>query len=225
MFLSLSCHALAPLQDDGVKNSAMIKKCLDYWPAMRPLVLVLKQFLYNRCSPSIHGRLRISTRVKRFPPPVLKPQRRDLHETYTGGMGSYLLAMTVVSMLQNHPGHGPEHKVGENNLGALLLEYLSVYGMRLNYDEIGIKVAEGGGVFPLTGDGGFLVKQEMGWRNNDRAFLLSVQDPLMPDSDVGRNSFNFRGIKLAMEQAYWTLLDPNMRRPHGETALGSILRL
>lgn len=96
-------------QEDGLTNSMLVKELVEYYPAMRPLILVLKQFLYNR----------------------------DLHETYTGGIGSYLLAMTVVSMLQNHPGRGPDHKEGEGNLGALLLDYLQLYGIRFNYDRIG----------------------------------------------------------------------------------------
>jgi non-canonical poly(A) RNA polymerase PAPD5/7 len=96
-------------QEDGVHNSQLVKELVDYYPALRPLVLVMKQFLYNR----------------------------DLHETYTGGVGSYLLVMTVVSMLQNHPGRGPVHKEGESNFGALLLDYLQLYGTRFNYEDIG----------------------------------------------------------------------------------------
>ena len=61
-------------------------------------------------------------------------------------------------------------------------------------------VAEGGGPFPLEGDGGFFVKKDFGWSNAERPHLLSVQDPLMPDSDIGKNSYNIRGIKNALEQ-------------------------
>lgn len=39
----------------------------------------------------------------------------------------------------------------------------------------------------------------------------------------GKNSFNIRGWKIALEQAYWSLLDPNNRRPRNETALGTYL--
>ena len=41
-------------------------------------------------------------------------------------------------------------------------------------------------MFPLTGEGGYMYKKEMGWKNNERPHLLSVQDPLIEDSDIVR---------------------------------------
>jgi hypothetical protein len=69
-------------QEDGLVNTEWIKQHMKLLQPLQPLLLVLKQFLYNR----------------------------DLNETYTGGVGSYLLTMTIISFLQHHPGNADEHK-------------------------------------------------------------------------------------------------------------------
>lgn len=45
-------------------------------------------------------------------------------------------------------------------------------------------VAEGGGKFPLRGQGGFVRKDENGLTNPERPHLLYVQDPNKSDSDI-----------------------------------------
>ena len=45
-------------------------------------------------------------------------------------------------------------------------------------------VAEGGGKFPLEGEGGYLRKKEHGFFNPQRPHLLCVQDPNNAESDV-----------------------------------------
>mgnify|MGYP003927749963 CR=1 FL=1 len=193
---------------------------------LEPLLLVLKQFLYNR----------------------------DLHETYTGGWGSYLLTMTIISHLQHHPGQGPGFDKPETNLGALLVDYLHLYGLRFNMERIGISVRDGGAYFrkarqglpaPRTSTprapapraprpraparapaGGWLTwpGARTGWLDGVRPFLLSVEDPKNPESDLGKNSFNVRNVQRAFEGAYFTLAVPRAGGGAGDTLLGSILQ-
>lgn len=59
-------------RSNGPKNVPVIKEYLAAYPALRPLILVVKCFL----------------------------QQRDLNETYSGGLGSYTLLLFVVSHLQ-----------------------------------------------------------------------------------------------------------------------------
>jgi hypothetical protein len=158
-------------QADGLANTDLVRGFLRDLPALRPLVLVLKQFLYNR----------------------------DLHETFTGGVGSYLLTMTVVSHLQHHPGRGPALAAPERNLGALLLDYLHLYGLRLNMSAVGLSVRAGGAYFD---------KARRGWAPAGKAHLLCVEDPNSPESDLGRGSFNVRSVQRAFEHAYYTLAVP-----------------
>ena len=111
---------------DGLVNTAWVKEQMISLQPLHPLLLVLKQFLYNR----------------------------DLHETYTGGVGSYLLTMTIISFLQHHPGRGPDFKRPETNLGALLMDYLHLYGLRFNMERMGISSRSGGMYFE---------KDSIGW--------------------------------------------------------------
>lgn len=113
-------------QEDGLINTAWIKQQMLKLEPLQPLLLVLKQFLYNR----------------------------DLNETYTGGVGSYLLTMTIISFLQHHPGRGPDFKLAETNLGALLMDYLHLYGLRFNMERVGISSRAGGMYFE---------KDSIGW--------------------------------------------------------------
>jgi non-canonical poly(A) RNA polymerase PAPD5/7 len=167
--LALTPQMPGRMQEDGLRNTEWVKEQKKRWPALAPLLLLLKQFLYNR----------------------------DLHETYTGGMGSYLLTMTIISHLQHHPGCGPDHLAAEANLGALLVDYLHLYGLRFNMEEIGISVREGGQFFS---------KKRQGWEDKGRPFLLSVEDPNNEESDIGKNSYNIRNVQRAFEHAFYSLV-------------------
>ncbi|KAJ1494308.1 hypothetical protein T484DRAFT_2560553 [Baffinella frigidus] len=149
-------------QKDGIANTQWVLAKKAEIDPLEPILLVLKQFLYNR----------------------------DLHETFTGGWGSYLLTMTIISHLQHHPGQGPDHTKAETNLGALLIDYLHLYGLRFNMERIGISVRDGGSFFQ---------KRSQGWADATRPFLLSVEDPKNPASDLARNSFNVRNVQRAFE--------------------------
>ena len=58
------------------------------------------------------------------------------------------------------------------NLGVLVMEFFELYGKYFNYGETGISLRHGGSYFN---------KRERGWRNYDRSYLLSIEDP----GDIG----------------------------------------
>lgn len=69
--------------DNGVSNVPRIKEFLRQYPALRPLLLVIKCFL----------------------------RQRGLNDVYTGGFGSYALLLMIVSYLQMLPYNFPRSKL------------------------------------------------------------------------------------------------------------------
>lgn len=75
--------------------------------------------------------------------------QRKLNETYTGGIGSFLLCTMIVSFLQMKQKiaiYTDTHM--NNNLGCLLMEFLHHYGVGFNYFIAAITINEGGRFFP-----------------------------------------------------------------------------
>ncbi|KAI3633969.1 hypothetical protein MIR68_007573 [Amoeboaphelidium protococcarum] len=103
----------------GVRSSSIIKQKIDLHPALRPLMIVMKQFLLMR----------------------------GLNEVFSGGLGSYGLTALIVSFLQLHPWIQGGHIVEMENLNVLLLEFFDLYGRRFNYDDVGISLLDGGSYF------------------------------------------------------------------------------
>lgn len=78
--------------------------------------------------------------------------QRKLNETYSGGVGSFVLCSMVISFLQMRQRSMIARRVEEKhvtfNLGSLLLEFLNLYGNTFNYVDVGITVLGGGTYFP-----------------------------------------------------------------------------
>src|ERR1700694_4182684 len=53
----------------------------------------------------------------------------------------------VISFLQRHPKIAAGHIAPEDNLGAMLIEILELYGTRFNFDRVGIAIDDGGSYF------------------------------------------------------------------------------
>ena len=104
---------------DGLKSSALARKADAQFPAFRHLVLVLKRFLISR----------------------------GLNDTFTGGVGSFLLQLLVISSLQQPALHPPPHAALKGNLGGQLLHFFETFGMRLNTAIVGLRVSDGGRFF------------------------------------------------------------------------------
>ena len=103
---------------NGVKSADLIKNYLKEYPCLRPLVMVLKQFLIQR----------------------------DFNEVWTGGIGSYSLILMTVSFLQLHARVDP--RSDEVNLGVLLIEFFELYGRCFNYMKTAIRIVNGGCYLP-----------------------------------------------------------------------------
>ncbi|XP_055341519.1 terminal nucleotidyltransferase 4B-like isoform X3 [Paramacrobiotus metropolitanus] len=149
----------------GLQTAELVLTFLKEYPCLEKLVLVLKQFL----------------------------QQHGLNESFTGGIGSYALVLLTVSFLQLHPRYNTlEDGV---NVGALLIEFLELYGRHFNYVDTAIRIKDGGC---------HLAKEEL-WRDVSgcqRSPTFSIEDPLLPGNDVGRTSYASPQVKQAFESAY-----------------------
>jgi non-canonical poly(A) RNA polymerase PAPD5/7 len=108
--------------ESGLDGAKMVQTCLLNYPVLRPLTLVLKQFLALRL----------------------------LNEVYRGGLGSYGLLCMLVSFLQMHPSVKSGQLLPEENLGILLMDFLELYGCKFNYQRFGISIRGNGSYFDRT---------------------------------------------------------------------------
>ena len=161
-------------QPSGPPAAAYMKRYLQALPPLRPLTFVLKYFLAVR----------------------------RLNEPYTGGIGSFLLQLMIVSFLQHRERHALNYrKPSLHNLGCLLLEFLELYGQNFNYYTTGITVRHDGFYFSK----GSRERKQFFW-NENRPFLLAMENPLDTNNDVGTSSFRIQTIQRSMGHAYKTLL-------------------
>ncbi|CAL4948223.1 unnamed protein product [Urochloa decumbens] len=133
--------------------------------------------------------------------------QRELNEVYSGGIGSYALLTMLITHLQ------PK----EHNLGILLVKFFDFYGRKLNHFDVGISC----NTFKT-----FFLKIDKDFMNLDRPHLLSIQDPMAPDNDIGKNSFNYFKVKSAFSKAYSVLTDASLITNLGpkRSILGTIVR-
>lgn len=157
---------------------ALINELITRYPAVRPLVLVLKYFLIQR----------------------------GLNETYTGGIGSFMLVLMVVHTVQMRMaaagcfddisgGNGGRPRERHDlNLGSLLLSFLELFGHNLNYISTGISVRGVAGCY--------YNKRKKGWFDSNRPWLLSIENPVDPTTDVGKNSWAVQRVRRAFQHAH-----------------------
>jgi non-canonical poly(A) RNA polymerase PAPD5/7 len=144
-------------QTTGLTAITVIKKYLEHFPALRPLILVIKAYL----------------------------NQRGMNEVYKGGLGSYSIICMAISFLQvgivslssllileAFCQMHPKIRLGEidpaENLGVLLVEFFELYGFYFNYNTIGISINRGGSYFS---------KMQKGWQDMTKPWLLSIADP------------------------------------------------
>lgn len=125
---------------NGMYCVKVVLKLTKKYPELKPLMIVLKSFLKSR----------------------------GLNETYSGGVGSFLLTMLVVSYLQQKYKEGNTERV---DLGKHLMDFLYLYGVQFNYEEVGISVRKGGFYFS---------KFRRGWMDTKNPYKLSVENPQDP---------------------------------------------
>ncbi|TKW15988.1 hypothetical protein SEVIR_5G269400v4 [Setaria viridis] len=146
--------------------------------------------------------------------------QRELNEVYSGGIGSYALLTMLITHLQLIWG-GKDilgyRQAKEHNLGILLVKFFDFYGRKLNHYDVGIS---------CNSAKTFFLKIDKDFMNLDRPHLLSIQDPMAPDNDIGKNSFNYFKVKSAFSKAYSVLTDANLITNLGpkKSILGTIVR-
>ena len=148
---------------------------------------------------------------------------RGLNEPYTGGVGSFMLQMMIVSFLQHRERHAYNNHRNRTantmNLGSMLLEFFELYGMDFNYLTTGISVRSDGFYFPKGAKG----KREI-FHQPSRPFSLALENPFDLVADVGRASFRMQLIAKSFEVAMRVLLS-HTAEPYvpTESILASIL--
>jgi len=177
-------------QETGTKAAELVRRFGDAMPPLRPLTFVLKYFM----------------------------AARGLNEPYTGGVGSFLLQMMIVSFLQHRERE--EFHAGSDsilNLGALLLEFFELYGIDFNYVTTGISIRNDGSYFPK----GAKNRREHFWQPT-RPFSLALENPFETDMDVGKSSFRIQLVQRSFEVAFRVLMS-HVSEPALPTRSGSIL--
>lgn len=174
-------HGLANLSGDisinqpaGPQAADLMKRLLDAMPPLKPLTFVLKYFM----------------------------AARGLNEPYSGGVGSYMLQLMIVSFLQHREREEFNNcRSSVMNLGSLLLEFFELYGIDFNYVLTGISVRSDGRYFPK----GDKERKEHFWQPT-RPHSLSLENPLDLSADVGRASFRIQLIQKSFETAFKVLM-------------------
>lgn len=161
-------------QEKGPKAALLMKTYMDAMPPLRPLAFVLKYFM----------------------------ESRGLNEPYSGGVGSYMLQLMIVSFLQHRERDGYNfRRPSLYNLGCLLVEFFELYGLDFNYVTTGLSVRHDGFYFPK----GAKDRKEHFWQPN-RRFSMAIENPLEPTHDVGKPSYRISVVQRSFELAFKTLL-------------------
>lgn len=168
--------------NSGITTGKMMKSYVRQYPPLRPLIMTLKVFL----------------------------SQRKLHDTYSGGIGSFVLCNMIISFIQQRQKLSIFLRTNNSwNLGVLLLDFLKYYGTTFNYVTTGACIGNQSDKHSL---GGFLYnKMEKGaeFYNINKAMSLSIQNPdieIDQISDIGKNSFMITKIRRAFEHASQVLL-------------------
>lgn len=161
--------------NNGLKNNAYMRKYLKTYPALRPLMIVLKHFL----------------------------RMRGLHETYSGGIGSYALFLMVVSHLQLHSTNC-KHRISASavDLGTLLADFFALYGAQLQCMSVAIN----------PGARRYQPKQQsldliVNSEHTDLS-RLCILDPNELGNDVGGKSYEIEKVRTAFRHAWDVLTSP-----------------
>lgn len=161
-------------QETGPKAATLMKTYLEAMPPLRPLTFVLKYFM----------------------------EARGLNEPYTGGVGSFMLQLMIVSFLQHRERDAYNfRRPSLYNLGALLVEFLELYGIDFNYITTGFSVRHDGFYFPKGAH-----DRKENFYQPSRPFSMAVENPLDPTMDVGTSSFRIQTVQRSFETAFRVLL-------------------
>lgn len=129
----------------------------------------------------------------------------------------------VISFLQRHPKIAAGHIRAEDNLGAMLIEILELYGLRFNFDRVGIAIDDKGSYFDKLS---YQAGNQHIWKR------ICVRDPNDPNNNIAKASHQSDNIIKVFSDAFRELTTRcyivHARIKNGETApwgtaCGSIL--
>ncbi|CAI2371144.1 unnamed protein product [Moneuplotes crassus] len=117
---------------------------------------------------------------------------RDLNETFHGGMSSFVCTLLIISYLQEIKKEKQNHSL---LLSEHLLNFFHLYGVRFNYNELGISIRNGGSYF---------LRQSRGWlaTNRSKAVTLCVENPQDTTVDLGKGVYNMTQVHAALQHAF-----------------------
>lgn len=163
--------------NESAAGTDFMRRNLAKRPAMRPMIILLKLFL----------------------------RQRQLQNTYTGGVGSFLLFCMVLSFFQRRVSNSMcEAPTGELSLGHLLYEFLRLWAVDFNYWDLGISV---------SGDPAYFKRWS---RENDKGNYLHLESPIDPEIDLGKTAFMFDSVRKSFCHA---LVNLQFNFAHGTKSL------
>jgi len=173
-------------QQDGLNTSKFIKQRVKEYPQLMPLLVFIKYYLLQR----------------------------GLNDTFTGGMGSYLMCNVVLHFLQRHPSLSDPRLHSATSLGHLLFDFFKYYGREFRYDQA-ISVLDGGYTFR---------KEERGWGGKGKGkgqggISLSLESPLTPDFDLGAPCWRMSTLRNLFHHGFHCLCHLLVTRAPGEESL------
>lgn len=172
---------------NGVQGVDVVKEYLQRYPQAKYLICILKYFL----------------------------KQRGLNDTYSGGVGSFLLFCMVICSIQQHPALRSERQDYRYfTLGHYLLHFLKLFGDELDYRTTGISI---------RGEGSFFRKSSKNWIYFDKENYLAAECPQNQENDLGKSSYSIELVKKAFLHAYKILCSQS--RKIAKTPLGSIIRV
>lgn len=161
-------------QKTGPQAASLMHQYMEALSPLRPLAFVLKKYMASR----------------------------GLNQPYTGGVGSFLLQMMILTFLQHRERDAVHKRMPSScNLGALLVEFFEFYSTDFNFILTGASVRFDGFFFRK----GAKDRKEHFWQPN-RQFSLAMENPLDPTFDVGSPSFRIDLVQRSFEVAFKELL-------------------
>lgn len=153
--------------------------------ALKAIVLIIKQFLYQR----------------------------RLEKVYFGGLGGYAVFLMALSFLKVHPKIQLSLINPSDNIGTLLLEFLELYGTRLNTMDLAIS---------FIGDGKsmYVRKDSLDLAKIPKRAGICIVDPVNKENDIGGGTFVWPTIKREFSRAH-RLFNAIIGKIHENTYMAS----
>lgn len=117
---------------------------------------------------------------------------RGLNLSYRGGMSSFVLTILIISYLQQIKRVILDRDI---LLSEHLLNFFHLYGVRFNYNDLGISIRGGGEYF---------LRSSRDWVSKDKFYPLTlcVENPQDTSVDVGKGVYKLCQVREAFESAY-----------------------